>query len=110
MAHVAIRGSQSSGARAEMPPLLNLVTLEVWVQAHEELSRLAKCRALLEWEEGRGLLTALRKLGFLESEARRALDQLRTNVDLDHSDTEGVVRAALRILTSALETTMRAAT
>jgi len=31
-----------------------------WVRAHEELSRLARSRALLEWEEGRALLAALR--------------------------------------------------
>jgi hypothetical protein len=30
------------------------------MRAHEELSRLAKCRARLEWQEGRGLLTAQR--------------------------------------------------
>jgi len=53
---------------------------------------------------------ALRKLGFREGEVRRTLDQLRTNVDLDHGDTEGVVRAALRILTAALDTTLRFAT
>jgi hypothetical protein len=32
-----------------------------WIRAHEELSRLAKRRAELEWEEGRALLAALRQ-------------------------------------------------
>src|SRR5258706_6505712 len=31
-----------------------------WRCAHEELSRLAKCRARLDWEEGGSLLFALR--------------------------------------------------
>src|SRR6266511_5597119 len=31
-----------------------------WRRAHEELSRLAKSRARLDWEEGRSLLDALR--------------------------------------------------
>jgi hypothetical protein len=31
-----------------------------WRRAHEELSRLAKCRARLDWDEGRSLLDCLR--------------------------------------------------
>jgi hypothetical protein len=31
-----------------------------WRQAHEDLSRLARARAHLDWEEGRSLLRALR--------------------------------------------------
>src|SRR5256885_17104383 len=31
-----------------------------WRRAHEELTRLARCRAWLDWEEGRSLLDALR--------------------------------------------------
>jgi RuvA, C-terminal domain/HNH endonuclease len=31
-----------------------------WRRAHEDLSRLARCRARLDWEEGRSLLDALR--------------------------------------------------
>src|SRR5258707_12061778 len=31
-----------------------------WRRAHEGLTRLAKCRAQLDWEEGRALLDALR--------------------------------------------------
>src|SRR5712671_5178240 len=31
-----------------------------WRRAHEDLSRLARCQARLDWEEGRSLLDALR--------------------------------------------------
>src|ERR1041384_3776787 len=31
-----------------------------WRRAHAELSRLAKCRARLDWDEGRSLLDCLR--------------------------------------------------
>src|SRR6187397_2463806 len=46
-------GSSSERARSEQPRL-------DWHRAHEGLSRLAKARARLDWEEGRLLLDALR--------------------------------------------------
>src|SRR6266511_3756139 len=45
--------SQSNSPDAEQPRL-------DWRRAHEELSRLAKCRARLDWDEGRSLLDCLR--------------------------------------------------
>jgi hypothetical protein len=45
--------SQSNGSDAEQPRL-------DWRRAHEELSRLAKCRARLDWDEGRSFLDCLR--------------------------------------------------
>jgi hypothetical protein len=49
------QASDASGSlpRAELPKL-------DWRAAHEELSKLAKCRAKLDWDEGRSLLAALR--------------------------------------------------
>src|SRR5882762_10046122 len=47
------RGSSSEGPDTQTPKL-------DWRRAHEELSRLARCRARLDWEEGRSLLDALR--------------------------------------------------
>src|SRR6266446_641993 len=46
-------GSSSEGPHTLTPKL-------DWRHAHEDLSRLAKCRARLDWEEGRSLLDALR--------------------------------------------------
>src|SRR5881394_726013 len=43
-----------SESRDGQPPRID------WRRAHEELSRLARCRARLDWEEGRSLLDALR--------------------------------------------------
>src|SRR5262245_7698687 len=36
-----------------------------WRLAHEELSKIAKCRARLDWDEGRELLAALRSSAHL---------------------------------------------
>src|SRR5258707_3085173 len=46
-------GSSFDGPNTETPKL-------DWQRAHDELSRLARCRARLDWEEGRSLLDALR--------------------------------------------------
>src|SRR5713101_9445439 len=46
-------GSSSDGPSTQTPKL-------DWRRAHEDLSRLAKCRARFDWEEGRSLLDALR--------------------------------------------------
>src|SRR5258707_10879490 len=46
-------GSSFDGPNTETPKL-------DWRRAHEDLSRLARCRAGLDWEEGRVLLDALR--------------------------------------------------
>lgn len=55
MAHVAI-----SGRPSQQEPSHAAGKQCDWMHAHQELSRLAKARALLEWEEGRGLRSALR--------------------------------------------------
>src|SRR6266850_8153726 len=47
------RGSPFDGRDTQTPKL-------DWRRVHEELSRLARCRARLDWEEGRWLLDALR--------------------------------------------------
>jgi RuvA, C-terminal domain/HNH endonuclease len=47
------QGSSSEGRDTQQPRT-------DWRRAHEELSRLARCRARLDWEEGRSLLDALR--------------------------------------------------
>src|SRR6266436_7745081 len=46
-------GSSSDGSDTQTSKL-------DWRRAHEDLSRLARCRARLDWEEGRSLLDALR--------------------------------------------------
>src|SRR5260370_42217697 len=46
-------GSSSDGPHTQTPKL-------DWRRAHEELSRLARGRAQLDWEEGRWMLDALR--------------------------------------------------
>src|SRR6266850_5490985 len=46
-------GSSSDGPNTQTPKL-------DWRRAHEDLTRLARCRARLDWEEGRLLLDALR--------------------------------------------------
>ena len=44
---------------------------------------------------------ALQRLGFREGEARRTLDRVRADAGVDHQDPAQVVRAALRMLTTA---------
>jgi len=83
---------QSNNSDAEQPRL-------DWRRAHEELSRLAKCRARLDWDEGRSLLDCLRSaahlhLGFgsfgeyverLLGYSRRSIDErLRVAAALEH--------------------------
>jgi hypothetical protein len=58
-------------------------------------------RAVATHEEA---FRALRALGFREREARRALEQVRTNTHVGDAGTERVLREALAVLTAARQT------